>query len=320
VSARFWVIFLLRRLAASGVVVLVLTFGIFGLLYLAPGSIVLNLLGTRPVSPQTVAAIRAQYHLNEPFFLQYLHWLNGALHGDFGVSIQSDGRVLPSILARLPLTMEIVLYGSLIAIAVGIPLGIWAALRRGRVVDQVVTAGSVAAVCAPSFAVGLLFLLIFAVDLKWFPVYGTGQGFASTVWHITLPALALGLSSMGLIVRFTRAAMARELAQDYVVFAQARGLTRRQVTAYAFRNSLVPVLTASGLILTSTLSATVLVEATFALPGLGSLLVDSVTFKDIPVVQAVALLLTVLITAINLLVDVAYALVDPRILLTGSGQ
>jgi peptide/nickel transport system permease protein len=307
-------------LVASGVVVLVLSFGIFGLLYLAPGSIVLNLLGTRPVSPQTVAAIRAQYHLNESFFLQYLHWLNSALHGDFGVSIQSGGRVLPSILARLPLTLEIVLYGSLIAIAVGIPLGIWAALRRGRVVDQVITAGSVAAVGAPSFAVGLLFLLVFAVDLNWFPVYGSGQGFASTLWHITLPALALGLSSMGLIVRFTRAAMARELSQDYVVFAQARGLTRRQVTAYAFRNSLIPILTASGLILTSTLSATVLVEATFALPGLGTLLVDSVTFKDIPVVQAVALLLTVLITAINLLVDVAYALVDPRILLTGRGQ
>lgn len=319
-SAKLWVKFLLRRLAASGLVVLVLTFGIFGLLYLAPGSIVLNLLGTRPASPQTVAAIRASYHLNESFLLQYLHWLDSAIHGNFGVSIQSGGKVLPSILARFPLTLEVVLYGSIIAVGAGIPLGIWAALRRGRVVDQVVTAGSVAALGAPSFAVGLLFLLVFAVDLNWFPVYGTGQGFASTMWHLTLPALALGLASMGLIVRFTRAAMAHELAQDYVVFAQARGLTPMQVTLYAFRNSLVPVLTASGLILTSTLSATVLVETTFALPGLGTLLVNAVTFKDVPVVQAVALLLTLLITAINLLVDIAYALVDPRILLTKSRE
>lgn len=319
-SAKLWMGFILRRLGASTAVVLILSFGIFGLLYIAPGSIVLTLLGTRPASRQTIAAVRAEYHLNEPFFLQYLHWLDNAVHGNLGTSIQSGGRVLPSIAARFPLTLEVVLYGSIIAVGAGIPLGIWAALRRGRGTDQVITAGAVAAVGAPSFAVGLLLLLVFAVDFNWFPVYGTGQGFFSTIWHLTLPALALGLASMGLIVRFTRAAMARELSQDYIVFAQARGLSRMQVTSYALRNSLVPVLTASGLILTSTLSATVMVETTFALPGLGTLLVNSVTFKDVPVVQAVALLLTLLITVINLLVDVTYALADPRILFTRQGE
>ncbi len=313
-TARAWVRFLVRRLAASAAVVLVVSFGIFGLLYLAPGSIVHTLLGTRPVSPATVAAIRAQYHLNDPFFVQYLRWLGGVLHGNLGTSIESGGPVWPDIRSSFPLTLEVAVLGSVIAVAVGVPLGAWAAVRRGGRTDRIISAASVGALSAPPFAVGILLLLVFAVELAWFPAYGTGGGFFSTLWHLALPAVALGVGGVGLVLRFTRAAVLRELDQDYVFFAQARGLRRGQVISYALRNSLVPILTAGGLILTSTLAGTVMVEVTFALPGVGNLLVESVTFKDVPVVQAVALLLTIAITLINLLVDVAYAVVDPRIL------
>ena len=180
-------------------------------------------------------------------------------------------------------------------------------------VALLVVAGSVAGLSAPPFALGLLLLMVFAVRLDWFPVYGSGEGFLDSLWHLTLPAVALGLAGAGLLVRFTRSSLVRELGQDYVTFARARGLSDRQVLGYAVRNSLVPVLTAAGLILTSTLVATVLVEVVFALPGLGSLLVDSVTFKDVPVVQAIALLLTVAIAAINILVDASYLIADPRL-------
>lgn len=312
-SGRDWALFLARRLAGTLIVVIIVSAGVFTLLYLAPGSVEQTLLGTRPASAQSIAAIRAQYHLDESPPTQYLRWLDGVRHGDLGTSIRAGGSVSDMISARLPLTLALAGYGTLLAILIGLPLGIIGALRRGRALDRGVVAVSIAGMSAPPFAVGLVLLLVFAVSLDWFPAYGTGTGFADQLAHLTLPAAAIAIGAAGLLVRFTRTALVRQLDQDYVVFARARGLSRRLVLGYAMRNSLVPILTASGLILTTTLVGTVLVEVTFALPGLGSLLVDSVTFKDVPVVQALSLLLTLLIAAVNLLVDVAYALVDPRI-------
>ena len=307
-----WGRFLLVRLAGTVVVVLLLSFGIFSLVYLSPGSVEQTLLGNRPVTEATRAAVRAEYHLDDPLLTQYVRWLGDAVRGDFGTSIRTGADVVTMVGDRLPLTFGVALYGGLLAVLMGLPLGVLAALRRGRPVDHAVVAGSVAGLSAPPFALGLLLLVVFAVRLGWFPVYGSGEGFLDTLWHLTLPAFALGLAGAGLLVRFTRTALVRELDQDYVTFARARGLSDRQVLGYAVRNSLVPVLTATGLILTSTLVATVLVEVVFALPGLGSLLVDSVTFKDVPVVQAIALLLTVLIAVVNVAVDAAYVVADPR--------
>lgn len=307
-----WTRFLLGRLVGTAVVVLLLSFGIFSLVYLSPGSVEQTLLGTRPVTPETLAAVRAQYHLEDPFLAQYGRWLLDSLQGDLGTSIRTGGDVVSMVGDRLPLTLGVTVYGGIVAVVVGLPLGVAAALRRGRWLDQAVVGGSVAALSAPPFAVGLLLLVLFAVKLGWFPVYGTGEGLGDVLWHLTLPAFALGIAGAGLLVRFTRTALVRELDQDYVVFARARGLSPTRVLRYAMRNALVPVLTATGLILTSTLVATVLVEVVFALPGLGNLLVDSVTFKDVPVVQAIALLLTVLIAVVNMAVDAAYLLVDPR--------
>jgi peptide/nickel transport system permease protein len=213
----------------------------------------------------------------------------------------------------LPLTLQLALFGSALALLIGLPLGIVAALRVGRAVDRGVVAVSIATVSTPPFAAALILLVVFAVQLDWFPVFGSGDGFFDRAWHLVLPAVALALANIGLVVRVTRAAMVRELAEDYVVFARGRGLGGAAAVRYAMRNSLVPILTASGLIVTSTLVGTVFVEVVFALPGLGTQLINAVTFKDVPVVQAVALLLTVAVGIINLAIDAAYRVADPRL-------
>lgn len=305
--------FLARRLLGTLVVLVLLSIGVFALLYLAPGSVEQTLLGNRPSSPETLAAIRARYHLDDPVVVQYLRWLGGVVQGDFGTSIRTGVPVAEAIGERLPLTLGLIGYGTLLATLAGLPLGLIGAFRRGRAADRAAVVTAVAGMSAPPFAVGLVLLMAFAVYIPWFPVYGEGEGFADRLWHLTLPAAALAVGSTGLLVRFTRTALIRELDQDHLVFARARGLPDLLIVRYALRNSLIPILTALGLILTSTLAGTVLVEVTFALPGLGTLLVDSVTFKDMPVVQALALLLTLLISAVNLLVDVGYTLADPRI-------
>ncbi len=311
---RYWVPFVLRRLAATGVVVVIVSFGVFALLHVSPGSVEKTLLGTRPASEESVAAIRAQYHLDDPFLVQYLRWAGDAVTGDFGTSVRS-GEAVSSVVTRpLPLTLELTAMGSLLAFVVGLPLGVLAAVRRGRFGDHAIVSTSIAGVSTPPFAAALILLYVFAVELDWFPVYGAGEGLADRLYHLALPAVALALANLGLVVRVTRAAMVRELDRDYIVFARGRGLTRSRTLRYALRNSLVPILTASGLIVTATLVGTVLVEVAFALPGLGSQLVSAVTFKDVPVVQAIALLLTVCIGLINLCVDIAYAVVDPRLI------
>lgn len=310
---RTWAAFVVRRVAATLVVVVLVSFGVFSLLQLSPGSVETTLLGTRPASPASLAAIREQYHLDDPFLVQYLRWAGDAVSGDLGTSIRSGEDVTGAIARPLPLTLQLAGLGAALAVLVGLPLGIAAALRRGRVTDRAIVTTSVVGVSTPPFAASLILLYVFAVWLDLFPVYGQGSGFVDRLRHLALPAVALALANLGLVVRVTRAAMIRELQKDYIVFAHGRGLSRWRTVRYALRNSLVPILTASGLILTSTLVGTVLVEVAFALPGLGMQLVDSVTFKDVPMVQAIALLLTLCISAINLLVDIAYVVVDPRV-------
>jgi peptide/nickel transport system permease protein len=308
-----WAGFLTRRLAATAVVVFIVSIGVYSLLYISPGSVEKTLLGNRPASPESVAAIRAQYHLDDPFLVQYARWAANALRGDFGTSIRSGESVAAIVTRTLPLTLQLALFGSALALLIGLPLGIVAALRVGRAVDRGVVAVSIATVSTPPFAAALILLVVFAVQLDWFPVFGSGDGFFDRAWHLVLPAVALALANIGLVVRVTRAAMVRELAEDYVVFARGRGLGGAAAVRYAMRNSLVPILTASGLIVTSTLVGTVFVEVVFALPGLGTQLINAVTFKDVPVVQAVALLLTVAVGIINLAIDAAYRVADPRL-------
>lgn len=306
--------YVLRRLLVAIPLLLLISLGVFALVNLAPGDPARSLLGSRQSSPETLAAIREQYHLDEPFVVQYLIWLRQVFVWDLGRSIQGSELVTTMILQRLPLTIFLGLYGSLVALGLGIPLGILAAYRHGSEVDRGVVTLGVIGVSAPAFATGIFLLYVFGVYLGWFPIFGQGEGPLDQVWHLTLPAIALGFTVMGLVIKITRASMIEELQKDYVAFARARGLTSRRImTSYVLRNALIPVVTAAGLIVVGLLTGAVLVEVTFGLPGLGSLLVTSVTQRDLPVIQGIVLILAIFIVLMHIGIDVLYTLIDPRI-------
>lgn len=303
-----------RRLLVAVPLILLISLGVFALVNLAPGDPARALLGSRQASPDTLAAIREQYNLDEPFIVQYLIWLGNALTGDLGRSIQGSQLVTTMIADRLALTVFLGLYGSLVALGIGIPLGILAAFKHGSEIDRGVVTLGVLGVSAPAFATGIFLLYVFGVILGWFPIFGPGEGFVDRLWHLTLPAVALGISVLGLVVKITRASTLEELQKDYVAFARARGLDRRRITmSYLLRNALIPVVTAAGLIVVGLLTGAVLVEVTFGLPGLGSLLVTAVTQRDIPVIQGIVLILAIFVVLMHVAIDVLYTLIDPRI-------
>jgi peptide/nickel transport system permease protein len=307
-------LYLARRFVALVGVLVVISFVIFLLLYLAPGSPEQLLLGPRQATPETVAAIRHQYHLDDPFLVRYVDWVKNAIHLEFGRSIRTNEAVTSVITQRVKLSLQLGVFAFGVAMLIGVPLGVLAAVRRRTSLDRSIVGVSVIGVSAPAFATGILLLYVFAVRLGWFPVFGQGSGFFDRLWHLTLPAIALGLTGMGLILRLTRAGTASALEQDYVAFARARGVPQARILrSYVIRNALVPIVTGGGLILAYMLAGAVLVEVTFALPGLGSLLVESITAKDIPVVQGIALLIAFFVVIINLIVDMLYLAIDPRI-------
>ena len=308
------VLYIGRRILALVALIFVISFVVFSLLYLAPGSPEQVLLGARPSTPETIAAIREEYHLNDPFLVQYADWARDALQFDFGRSIRTNEPVVDAISDRFKLTLQLGGLAFLITIVLGIPLGVLAAVRSRTSIDRGVVSLSVVGVSAPAFATGILLLYVFAVELGWFPVFGEGSGVVDRLHHLALPALALALTGMGLVLKLTRTAVIGSLDQDYVTFARARGISNQRVlVAYALRNALVPIITAAGLLLAYMLAGTVLVEVTFALPGLGSLLVDSVRTLDVPMVQALAILIATLVVVVNLVADIVYVAVDPRI-------
>ncbi|MBU4213447.1 MAG: ABC transporter permease [Actinobacteria bacterium] len=302
-----------RRLAATAALLLALSFLVFSLLYVAPGDVARNLLGTRPVSDESLAAVREKFGLDQPFLVQYWHWLSGALTGDLGDSVRSGSAVSAVLGQRVGLTLQLTVLAFVIALAVGIPAGVRAARRHGSAQDRTIVGLAVVGVAAPGFAVGLLLLYVFAVMLGWFPVYGTGESPLDRLWHLALPAVALAAGLAALVVKVTRTAVLRELESDYVTFARARGLRPRAVARLYLTNAAIPVLTSAGLLLAFLFGGTILVETTFSLPGLGSLLAESITFKDIPVVQAVTLVVAVAISLAGLVVDLLTLAVDPRV-------
>jgi peptide/nickel transport system permease protein len=312
-SGSLWA-YVLRRLLVAIPLLLLISLGVFALVNIAPGDPARALVGSRQATPETLAAIREQYNLDDPFLVQYLIWLRHVLTWDLGRSIQGSELVTTMIWQRLPLTIFLGIYGSIVALGIGIPLGILAAFKRGSEIDRGVVTLGVFGVSAPSFATGIFLLYVFGVYLGWFPIFGQGEGFLDQAWHLTLPALALGISVMGLVIKITRASMIEELQKDYVAFARARGLRSRRITgSYVLRNALIPVITAAGLIVVGLLTGAVLVEVTFGLPGLGMLLVSSVTQRDIPVIQGIVLILAIFVVLMHVGIDVLYTVIDPRI-------
>lgn len=305
------------RVLGTLTVLLLLSMIVFSLVHLAPGDIVKNLLGNRPASPEAVAAIREQYNLGDPLWLQYLKWLGGFVTGDLGQSIRLQVPVADAIAQRTGLTIALCGLAFALALVVAVPLGVQSAVHAGGWVDRTASSLAVVGLSAPTFAVGLLLLYVFAYYLRIFPVYGAGSGGLDTLWHLILPAVTLALGLGAIIVKLTRAAMLRELETDYVTSARARGISEPRVRLIALRNAAIPIVTGASLVLTFLVGGTVLAETTYALPGLGTLLQDSVLFKDIAVVQSLTLLVAVVIAVIALLADLAYVLLDPRLRRTG---
>ena len=313
VSGR-WFTFAVRRIAALVVLLIALSFVVFSLLYLAPGGPEQALLGTRPATPALSAALREKYHLDESFLRQYWLWLRDAVLLDFGDSTRTGRSVSASLAERVGVSLFVGGYAFTLAMVTGVPLGVVAALRKRTVLDRGVVGLAVVGVSAPAFVTGVFLLYVFSVALGWFPGFGAGEGLADGLWHLTLPAAALALSVMALVLKLTRTAMIHALDQDYVAFARARGVPeRRVIVRYALRNALVSVITAAGLVLTVVLTGSVLVEVTFALPGLGSLLVDAVENKDLPMLQGLMMVIATVIVLVNLAIDLLYTLVDPRV-------
>lgn len=308
-----------RRLLGLVVLLLIISFLVFSLIYLAPGNLVDVLLGLGEKSPEVVASIRQQYHLDDPFIVQYFIWLGNATHLDFGRSIMLNQPVTTAIGARMSVTLFLSVYGFFVAAIAGLVLGSAAALRKGTAVDRGAVGIAIFGVSAPTFATGLILLWVFAIQLGWFPVIGAGEPeFGDRLWHLTLPALALGITGTALMTKMTRAALSETLEQDYINFARSRGVGAVRIFfVYGLRNSLIPIVTAAGLVIATTLTGSVLIEQTFSLQGIGTLLISSINNKDIPVVQGTTMLIAVLVVVVNLVVDLVYLVIDPRTRLKG---
>ncbi|MFF7196125.1 ABC transporter permease [Streptomyces sp. NPDC088197] len=304
----------LSRVLVCAAMLVLISFVIFSLLYITPGDAVSNLLGTRRRTPETEELLRQQYHLNDPFLTQYWIWLKDAVRFDFGNSSVSTLPVTDEIKARLPNSLLLAGVAYLLTMLIGIPLGLAAAVKKSTFVDRGIVASVIVGFSTPVFVGAVALLYVFGVLFGWFPVFGAGSGFVDKLWHLTLPALALAISGVALIVKHTRAVMIKVLDQDYVTFARARGMSSRRVFLfYALRNGMIPVITVSVPLLASLATGAVLVEVTFSIPGIGDLLVRSASSQDLPTLQAIALLVAALIMFANLAADMLYLAADPRI-------
>jgi ABC-type dipeptide/oligopeptide/nickel transport system permease component len=281
---------------------------VFALIHLVPGDPAVAMLGDS-AAPGDVAELRTRLGLDEPLTAQYGGFLARLARGDLGTSFRYGTPVAREIGQRLGRTAELAVSAMAVAILIAVPLGIAAALNRGRAVDHAAMAASLAGISMPNFWLGPLLAIVLSVKLGWLPVSGTGS------WtNLVLPAATLGAALAAILARMTRTSLVDELREIYVVAARARGLSwRRAVIGHAFRNSLIPVVTIIGLQFGSVLTGTIITETIFAWPGVGRLLIQAITFRDYPLVQGCILFISVTYVAMNLVVDLAYAWLDPRI-------
>lgn len=308
---------LVIRVAITPLLLLATSFVIFGLLTLTPGSPETALAGGRHLDAATLQALRARYHLDAPFMSQYTSWLWRALHGDFGDSISQQATVASAVEPRLLPTLQLISLAVAVVLIVGVGAGVLAAVRRGGV-DRVFSALALVASAVPSFVVALVLISIFGVDLGWFPVIGIGgdgtQFGLDRLHHLVLPSLALAIAAVALVMRTTRSGMVKALGSEFVDTMRSRGLRESTVIGrYALRHAALPVVTITGLVAGYMLAGAVIVEYAFGLNGIGALLVTAVQQKDFALVQAIGLLLVVAFLAINLVVDLLYGLIDPRV-------
>ena len=307
--------FLLRRGAMLVATLLVASFAVYGALDLAPGSPIAALTGGPTPSPEVLAELNARYHLDDPFLVRYWNWLTSAMTGDLGESIPLRESVNTLIGQRIGVTAALVALTSVIIVVAGVGLGLLGALRRGPVDTGVLLVSTVSA-AMPSFAAAVVLQFVFAVQLGWLPVLGTGTGFVDSLKHLLLPALSLAATSVALVTRVTRTAVREELDREHVQTAVSRGLPWSDVVRrHVLRNAAIPITTVVGLTVASLIALSAVVETAFGLNGLGAYLVQAALNKDFAVVQGISLVLVVAFVVTNLLVDLAYALLDPRVAL-----
>lgn len=309
-------IYVLKRIGALIAVLVVSSFIVFAGMYLAPGSPEQFLVQGRTVSPEVLATIRAQYGLDDPFLLRYWHWLVEVVQGDLGRSLLTQQDVSTLVMSRLPTTLFLAAFAAILIIVFGVGLGVLAATRSG-VFEKLVVFGSNLGFAVPTFFAALILMAIFGSNLGWFPVSGSGEGFTDRLWHLTLPALALAFPGISVVARITRTAVREEQGSEHVIMAIARGVPKQFVLwRHTIRNSMLPVSTVLGTQIAGLLASAFVIEYAFTLDGIGSLLVNSVQKKDFAVVQAIALIMVLAFGLINLIVDLLYAVIDPRVRLS----
>jgi peptide/nickel transport system permease protein len=321
--------FILRRLAQAVLVMVSVALVAF-MLFQYVGDPVVFLLG-QDATREQIQALRADLGLDKPFIVQFWHFLLNAVQGEFGFSLRQGTQVSQLIAERFPATLELALVAAFLALGVGIPMGVYAALKRGSFLSQLFMTISLLGVSLPTFLIGILLILVFAVTLGWLPSFGRGEVTEIGGWttglltakgwrHITLPAVTLAIFQLTLIMRLVRAEMLEVLRTDYIKFARARGLSDRAVHfGHALKNTLVPVMTITGLQLGGLIAFAIITETVFQWPGMGLLFIQAVTFADVPVMAAYLCLIALIFVVINLIVDLLYFAVDPRLRIEKSG-
>ncbi|MCB8045198.1 ABC transporter permease [Microbacterium oxydans] len=280
------------------------SFIIFAAMYAAPGDPVTFLIGNpENLTPERIASVRAQYHLDEPMLVQYWHWASGVLTGDFGQSFQYHQPVSALLAARVPITLSLVAYAAVVLTVVGIGLGIVAAVRRGKAADTAIIGFTTLAASIPSFVLGIAFVAFFAVELRWFPVAGAGSA-----------GLDRHHRALAIVSRVTRQSMIEQFSSEHVEAARASGLRERYIVRdHVLRGAWGPIITMVALVIASMIAGTVAVETVFGISGVGSLLVDAINTHDFPVVQAVLLFMVVAYMIVTTIVDLLLPVLDPRI-------
>ena len=316
-------VFVLRRLAQAVIVMLTVAFIAF-MLFQYVGDPVTNILG-QDATPEQRVQLRVDLGLDKPFPVQFARFVGKAVQGEFGLSLRQGRKVSSLIAERLPATLELALCAAFLALALGIPMGVYAALRRGSFLSQALMTISLVGVSLPVFLIGILLILVFAVTLKWLPSFGRGEVTMLGQWstgfltvdgwqHLILPSITLAVFQLTLIMRLVRSEMLEVLRADYIKFARARGLPNRAVYfGHALKNTLVPVITITGLQLGGLIAFAIITETVFQWPGMGLLFIQAVTFADIPVMAAYLCLIALIFVVINLAVDMLYFVVDPRL-------
>ncbi|EPJ90004.1 MULTISPECIES: ABC transporter permease [Pseudomonas] len=308
--------FILRRLLSAIPTLILVSLFVFTLQKLLPGDPVLAMAGEER-DPAVMEYLRDKYRLNDPLPLQYLHWVGNVLTGDFGTSLRTEQPVTTLLASKLPVTLELAVFALLIALLIGIPTGIISAVRKGTAVDYGANVIALSGISIPHFWLGILLIMIFAVKLQWLPASGfvpIGEDFGQNLKTLILPAFVLGAGLSGILMRHTRSAMLEVLRTDYVRTARAKGLFPRTVILkHALRNALMPIVTLTTLLFGELLGGAVLTEQVFSIPGFGKMIVDAVFNRDYAVVQGVVLCVAIGFLLLNLLADVLYRMINPRL-------